>query len=839
MGNFRLNLSIGISALALLSSPAFAQEQQPEQPPPPDTTAPATTTDTAIQPADTTGQTTSAPETSPADTAATPSTQEAGIADIVVTAQKRAENLQDVPISVAAIGGAQVEDLHATTLQGLEGAVPNVEIGNFSNTPQTAVFTIRGIGVIEPDPYAGNTVGIVVDGVPQFFSMGALVDLYDIERIEVLRGPQGTLFGANTTGGVVNVVNTQPKKDFGGRVDLSYGNYDHIQAAGVLNIPLTDNLLSRWVVSHDRRDGWLTNVVNGNDMGKRNVTIFRGIMKWQPDSNIDVTLSGEYDRARNGAPVVVNGAVPGEAEFVPEGFRGMYRSPCLPAGSRCNAPDKYRSAQDRGATLNLQPGGPLVDPIKDKSDMDTYRGTLTVNIQETPVGDLTYIAGYKEFNLFEFTDQDGTPVFLIDTRRRTKGWQFSQELRTSVDLSDSINLLVGAFYLDTHYDHFQHLRIDFAGGVTYNPDGTVTKGFPGLFQRNLQDQDNYSISGFAQTYVNITDQLRFQAGIRYTYENTEMKASTATSFSPTGVTTFDGTAPDGTPNTPNPAASAFPPTGKESWNNVGWKLGLDYKPNDDLMLYGYWARGFKSGGFTGRIGIPQDIGPYDPEKVDTFEVGFKADFFDRRLRTNFAAFYTDYRDMQLAQIYFVGSGASLVQGNTILNAASSRIKGFEAEVVAVPVRGLTLNGSLAYLSAKYKKFPFQLPDPDLGGPLPAPVISLKGERLQNAPKWTSTVGFNYEIPIGGMEARIGAQYNYSSEKLLSSIVDTPRARIQPTHIINANADLKINDRFTVGVWGTNLLDKRYMNSVLDLPGTFGLVNYAPPRQYGVSGKFTF
>jgi len=157
-----------------------------------------------------------------------------GISEIVVTAQKKSENLQAVPISVAAVGGAQIASLGVTTLQGLQGAVPNVQIDNFANTPNNAVFSIRGIGVIEPDPYAGNTVSIVVDGVPQFFSMGALIDTYDLNRVEILRGPQGTLFGANTTGGVVNVVSAQPKGEFGGTIKFTAGNFHRFDFSGAI-----------------------------------------------------------------------------------------------------------------------------------------------------------------------------------------------------------------------------------------------------------------------------------------------------------------------------------------------------------------------------------------------------------------------------------------------------------------------------------------------------------------------------------------------------------------------------------------------------------------------------
>ncbi|MEY2926179.1 MAG: hypothetical protein RL367_656 [Pseudomonadota bacterium] len=750
-----------------------------------------------------------------------------GIADIIVTAQKKSENLQDVPISVAAVTSEALADLHASSLQALQGTVTNIEIGNFSNTPNTAVFTIRGIGIIEPDPYAGNTVSIVNDGVPQYFSMGALLDLYDVNRIEILRGPQGTLFGANTTGGVVNVVNNAPTDKFEGRVDASYGNYNHFNGGIVLNTPLGENLAARFSVSHDQRKGWVTNVFDGSDLGKRNVTIIRGAIKYD-SGNVDLTLSGEYDRARNGAPVVVAGDFPGEAEFVPAGFRGMYTSPCLPAGQRCHAPAKYFSANDQGYFQN---NGGTGDATPDRSDMDTYRGTLTMNIKDTGIGDITSVTGYKKFKLVEFTDQDGTPVFLIDTRRQTRGWQFSQELRSSANIGDKVNIIYGGYYQKTQYDHFQHLLIDFAGGATYNAlANTVTKGLTGLFQRNLQDQENSSISAFAQSYINLNDRLRLQAGIRYTHERTSMLASTATTLAGGGVSTYDGTSPAGVANIS--LGTVAPARGTKSWNNVGWKIGLDYKASDDILLYAYWARGFKSGGFTGRIGIAQDLGPYNPEHVDTFEMGIKADLLDKRLRFNLATFYTNYRDMQLAQIYFTGTGANLVQGNTIINAATSHIKGFELDLTAAPARGLTLKASLAYLDATYAKFPFLLPS--------GATLDLKGQRLQNAPEWSASAGFNYEFDLGpAVKGRLAANYSFTSEKLLTSIIDVARARVQPQHLVNANVDIMPMENLTVGVYATNLFDNRYINSVFDAPGTLGLVNYAPPRQWGVSLGYKF
>ncbi|WP_232493310.1 TonB-dependent receptor [Novosphingobium kaempferiae] len=727
--------------------------------------------------------------------------QQGGIQEIVVTAQKKSENIQDVPISITAVGGEALAATQGTSLQALQGQIPNVQIDNFANTPQSAVFTVRGIGVIEPDPYAGNTVSIVVDGVPQFFSMGALLDLYDVDRIEVLRGPQGTLFGANTTGGVINVVTAQPTGEFGGHVKAVYGNYNRMDLTGSIEAPLVKDVLSLKVAGiHTQRKGWVTNVVDGSDMGRKNLDAVRAYLHFTPGSNFDATLQGEYVNARNGSPIVINGARPGEILYVAPGTAGpgtggMYTSPCATDGA-CIAPDKYYGANNS---------------VPDQSNMDTYSGTLTMNWRNTGLGDWTSITGYKRFKLREYTDQDGTPLFLNDTYRRTVGWQFSQELRTNLELTDTLNVLVGGFYLKNHYDHIQAYRLQFAA--------------PGLLQTNLQDQDNYSISGFAQAYWQATDRLKLQAGIRYTHEKTESTPSLTTSIGDPAGSNYTGIG--------NTVIGSFTVGGTKSWNNVGWKLGADYEVADDTLLYASWARGFKSGGFTARVGVPADGDtPYDPEKVDTFEAGIKADFLDRHLRVNLAAFYTNYRDMQVAQIYF--DGDTNTQGNRILNAGKSEIKGFELETTAVPVEGMTLRASLAYLDAKYKEFLY-------GDPLSGQILDLEGYRLQNAPKWNASFGANFVIPLGnGAELVSDVSYTYTSSKYYTAILDTPRSKIQPTHLVDASLTYKPDGRaWSVGLWATNLLDSRYLSTVYDSPGYAGLAGYAPPRQWGGSVSFEF
>jgi iron complex outermembrane receptor protein len=745
-----------------------------------------------------------------AQTAPEEETEQSGFGDIIVTAQKREENIQSVPISISAIGGEHLSDFQVTTLQALQGTVPNVLIDNFANTPNNAVFTIRGIGVIEPDPYAGNTVSIVVDGVPQFFSMGALLDTYDVARVEILRGPQGTLFGANTTGGVVNVVTKRPTGEFGGYVKAMYGNWNRFDVNASIEAPLIKDVVSVKLAGiHTERKGWVTNTWNGEDMGRKNIDALRGQLYITPSEDLTITLQGEYVAARNGAPIVVNGGLPGEANYVPAGtfWNGallpMYVSPCATAGQPCIAPDDYFSGNNE---------------VPDQSDMTTKFFIGTIEYENTALGNLTSITGYKKFKLFEYTDQDGTAKTNNATRRQTEGWQFTQELRSDFALNDMISGVAGVFYMKTHYDHYQMYHLDFAA--------------PGLAQYNKQDQGTESVSAFLQTYMQVSDALKLSGGIRFTHDKVNARSTLDYGMNLPALTSDNFQVAPGIGNL-DTVVHQLDVGGRKSWSNVGWKLGADYKLGDNQMLYASWARGFKSGGFTGRIGTAADGDtPYNPEKVDTFEVGLKADFLDRHLRANFAAFYTNYRNMQVAQIYF--DPDTNVQGNRILNAAQSTIKGFELELQAVPVDGLTLRGSVGYLSAKYKTFLYF-------DPLSLTIIDLKGEDLQNAPHWASTLGINYSHDMGN-SSKITADvsWQYTAQKYYTAILNTPRSTVQPTYYVDALLTYHgPDDRYQIGLWGKNLLDKRYISTVYDSPGYMGLVGYAPPRQFGVSASINF
>ena len=741
--------------------------------------------------------------------AATAETADTGALEtIIVTSEKRGEeNIQSVPIAITAVTAQAIEDAHTANLEALTGAVPNVQIGHFSNTPTGAVFNIRGMGVIEPDPYAGQTVTVVVDGVPQFYNMTSLPDLFDIERIEILKGPQGTLFGANTTGGVVNIITEQPTGEYGGKASASIGNFRRLDADASFNFPILANELAGKVsILHHGQYGYVTNVVDGTSMGDQNDTDLRAYLKWTPTDKFTATLIQEYDQIHDGGPVVVQGGVPGEAEYVAPGTRlpgdsrGQYPSPCLPVGQPCHAPSGTYYSANSG--------------VPDKEYQDIYATTLTMN-WNSPVGDLTSITGYKRFTDDNFTDQDGTILFLDATHRITSGYQFTQELRDSLRPTSGMQLLFGTFLAYDHYSHEQNFLIQFAA--------------PGFRQDSFQNQTRRSESVFVQSYFDLTDKLRFQAGVRGTNEHTAGVATVNNSINLVG-------SPPQAVFTGDTALGGYAYSGARSWNNIGGKTGLDYKFTDTVMTYIYYARGFKSGGYVLRAPInPIDIGPYGPEKVDTIELGLKADWFDHRLRTNAAIFYNKYHDLQLSEIFFTkDANGNAVNSNRIVNAAQAKTQGIELDVNAAPVEHLKINASIAYLYAKYTTFLYN--DPNLGGK----TVDLSGTDLQNSPHVTASAGFSYSVPMGPGKTALGLRDRYTGKRFEENLDNTPRATIQSTNYIDGTLDWAPTDgKWSAGVWVRNIADKHYIASVYDAPGTLGLVNYEPPREFGATFHYNW
>ncbi|MCH7629104.1 MAG: TonB-dependent receptor, partial [Proteobacteria bacterium] len=331
-----------------------------------------------------------------------------------------------------------------------------------------------------------------------------------------------------------------------------------------------------------------------------------------------------------------------------------------------------------------------------------------------------------------------------------------------------------------------------------------------------------SISGFAQLYGQITDTLRIQGGIRFSHEKTTAVSTTANSF----TTVEGGYSNFGDPVIPDSLIIA---KGAKAWDNVGYKVGIDWQATPNVMLYGYYARGFKSGGFTGRIARAEDIGPFNPEHLDTFEAGVKADLLDRHLRLNLAGFYNVYKDMQVTQnlTYLDGKNSAAIR-----NAGGARTKGFELEATVVPVEGVTLNGAVAYLDAYYTKYDtFVL---DASGNTVA--VSYAGNRLMNAPKWNASAGFTVKQPVGSGNVTATGQYTYTSGKF-TAFTDRPTEFVTPVNLVNATLSwAPEGEAWSIGVWGRNLFNEKYYGQKLTLVGIGTLASVGNPREYGLDFK---
>jgi iron complex outermembrane receptor protein len=465
----------------------------------------------------------------------------------------------------------------------------------------------------------------------------------------------------------------------------------------------------------------------------------------------------------------------------------------VPAGQPCHAPQDYLAG----------------DSLPNFSNKDTYSATLTMN-WNSEAGKITSITGYKTFELSEITDQTSDITFGAGTDRKTHAWQYSEEVRDALQPTDNIEVLVGAFGMLDHYDQYQKTILQIS--------------LPGYTLWYLQNQNNWSASVFSQAYWHVTPTITLQGGVRVQHERTAMTAGNYAFLSADGIAVFDGGTPLG----------GFSEEKSKAWNNVGGKFGVDWQVTPTLLGYANYSRGFKSGGFVGRILLPTDIGPFNPEHVDTVEVGMKSDWLDHRLRANVAVFDTLYSNMQVAELYFTttASGAT-ANGNTILNAAKSSIRGTEIELTGAPTAQLLVHASIAYLDAHYTDFPYN-------NPTTGKLESLNGYALQNSPKWSATTGADYRFESRSSQTTFGAQYRYTSTKYNNAIDDTPRSEIQETGYIDANIEWALKGaKWSLNLWGRNLADRRYIDSSYDAPGTYAVVSYAAPREFGLTFKYAW
>ncbi len=716
--------------------------------------------------------------------------QEAGAEDeggvleeIVVTSRKRKERLQDVPISISAYSAQDIAAKSLTSLKELAQFTTNFNFFNDGGTGGTSdIIYIRGVGQVNSEIGWDPGVGIYMDGVYLGRMQGGNLDLGDLERIEILRGPQGTLFGRNTIGGAVNMVSTKPTDELEGYAEITIGEYDRIDGKASINVPLVPGKLAAKFTGVTRnRDGHgkRLDFFTGDkidEMGDRDRLSGRALFNWTPAEDVNVLLSIDGSRVRDKGQVrkVVQYAEPMLAFLL-----NMFVEPDY--GNAFLTDSDFTSFANE---LNA-------------NDVDLWGLGLTV---DWALGDwsIKSITSYRDMKVVNGVDPDGSIYTVINQDFRLWQDQFSQELQLSgLSFDDRLNWVFGLYY-------FQEDGLSDPIWEAYAP----LFNFIGLDIgfRLPSWIDNKSYSAFGQGTYNITDQLSVTAGLRFTHDKKELTREQFRQHSGAIVAPLD--------------------TNSESWDAVTGRLGFEYSWNDDTMTYVSVARGYKGGGINARGVNNLEFVPFDPEYIWTYEVGLRSDWADNRVRFNASLYYSDYKDIQFS---IIEASPEAVPVILIANAAKARVQGFEADLIVVPAPGFNLSAGVGLTDAKYTQA-----DPTTG--------ITEDSKFVKTPKWSVTLAGEYAMPIGGWGELIGRLDWVYNSKIHHDALNSPLLVQDGYGILNARLSLEDDDgNWVFSVFGTNITDKHYILAGTDfLPALgFAEVQYARPSEWGASIKYNF
>ncbi|MHA3791760.1 TonB-dependent receptor [Sphingomonas sp. YL-JM2C] len=618
--------------------------------------------------------------------------------DIVVTALRRETTLQKTPAAVAAISGEELQARGISDIQDLATAVPSV---SFGQTIGQAHIAVRGIGSDVVTAGQDPRVAFYQDGVYIARPGAQLGGMFDVDRVEVLKGPQGTLYGRNATGGAVSVVSRKPTDTLEGYVRAGYGNYNAVTLDGAISGPLAETLTARIAGHFEHRDGYGKNLVTGKDIDDKREVALRGAIAWRPSDRLELLTTVDYFRESDNA------------------FGLHY----------------FNQGNPNVPVLGLKLGGLAARNSRDiYSDVDPKARTRSWGITEEISFDadwakLRSITSYRKFKGFYLTDIDGTSVQLAYDKLFENAKQFSQEVQLDGEV-DRFAWLVGALYF--------HEKNDGAGSEI--PINSVVAGGPFSLRQaflSIGDLKTESFSAYARVTFDATDWLKLTAGGRYNWEKKSIS----------DVFQFDFSRPyvPGAPIIPIPP---FPRSTSDSFSGFTPSATAELRLSPSVFAYFTYSQGFKSGGYN--IGVAQAA--FRPEKIKSYEAGVKTTTFDGRLKANLIGFHYDYSNLQVSQVRG--------QSTLVENAAAAKVDGIEAELIAEPVRGFSFGGNLSYLDAKYKDFLSIDPINVAAGPQ-----DLSGNRLTQAPKISYAlfaqgkwdVG-DYTLTLRGDYNRIGLQY---------------------------------------------------------------------------------
>ena len=771
--------------------------------------------------------------------------------EIIVTAQFREQNLQDTPLAITAVTGETLEARGQTDLADIGAYAPNVTLREAPATygPAVAAY-IRGVGQRDTTFALEPGVGIYIDDVYFPTLHGSLIELVDLERVEILRGPQGTLAGQNSIGGAIRLYSRRPDGSGDGYIQATYGSYDRMELRAAQNVTIVpDRLFARLSGTAARRDGFITrydyrcthpdvpvpstvtsgdSCVLGTEGGKEYIA-GRLALRWTPTDRIalDIVADVTEDDSEPGPTTLLyvgQAAPPGQANTgstglpayflngipygTPAGSIFVSSSPYGPFALDPFSDSPYISYENYADIAPRDGSAPWQAPLTGSIDSWGISANLVIDLSDHL--SLTSITGYREFD-GNYSSGDGSPLTPTLQANRVFNRQFSQEVRLSGEIADFINFTVGGFYFDRRSRNASRITL-------------TTLAFT---EENVIPSE--TIAAFANVDVAVTDRLSLVLGLRYTDQQKSFR------YGRFGV---PGSASGGA--TPPAIAPLNGLVGSFEGERVDYRAVVQYRWSDALMTYAQFSTGFKGGGINPRPFFVTQALPHDPETLEAWEVGFKSDLFDRAVRLNVAAFWNNYSDILVTVSSCpLGGGFPPAPCALPLNAGEAEVRGAEAELTVRPARGFTIDGSLAYLDFDYKSILPLAASSGIG-------IEDDGQYIQEW-QWSLGAQYAFDVPFGTMTARLDINFEDDFNRNSNNIDATTGGRdifgrIADRTLFNARLAWRDpREEWTVALEVRNLTDELYYTDVFDNRGSTQSIQGRPgePRTWAVTVRRDF
>jgi iron complex outermembrane receptor protein len=746
--------------------------------------------------------------------------------EIVVTARRYAESLQDTPVSVSVMDSEYLDAQNIDQLKDIIDKSPGTSFTKL-NKLQNA-YSMRGLSSQTEGAAGDSSVITVVDDVvvTKDYMKGA--EFFDVERVEVLRGPQGTSFGRNTTGGLVHLISKRPTQEFEASIRGGFGSHDHWELDSLVSGAISDNAAARLAVHYNSHDGYTKDVLRNVDLGAEENISVRGSLLFNPSDNVEIYLKAEYSQDDDDAAV----RQPRNCTDPQEEFTNFI-DPC----------DEWETAISSFAGSNDLTGTVFNPGEEIFIERESFNFTAEISWQMNDSVTLTSVTGFIDGTGDYNMDAAGTPRDLQFSVTRNDSSQFSEEIRLDNHAAeDGLRWLAGLYFLSDDHDREDGRRWFQEDFSVYGPGPPFSPTLVNAVSTN----ETESLGLFGEVSFDITDQLTATAGLRYSSDEKDFVISHNGTGFDGPVSNFLADVPSNWPDPNDPATScaaqAMSPesrcsigfsnaTANGDWDHVSYKVSLAYAVNDDVMVYGTVSDAYKTGGFNGEPQTPEDaVIPYNEETAMNYEIGLKSQWADR-LRLNIAAFYVEYDDQQ---VNVFRAGATGFATQVVDNAAESEVLGLEVDYTWQVNDYFRLSGTFATLDAELKNTVLQV------GPAPTDTADLSGNRPNNAPEWTATLVGEIEFPLAG-GSRISLRADWRGRSSIFNDLSNNSSFERPgTDIIGARAGWISSDgAWEVTVYGKNLTEEADVLNIGPAPPFLGdnPTGFGPPLTYGATVSY--